>query len=41
MAEETKSKREPLPADVQIERCLQELIEGKAIKYEPGCFTRD
>ncbi|MDA3854702.1 MAG: hypothetical protein PF569_00480 [Candidatus Woesearchaeota archaeon] len=39
--EETVSNREPLPADIQIERCLQELIEGKAIKFKPGCFTKD
>lgn len=41
MTEETISKGEPLPAHIQVERCLQELIEGKAIKYEPGKFLRD
>lgn len=39
--EKIMPKREPLLVDVQIERCLQELIEGKAIKFKPGCFTKD
>ena len=41
MVEETISKGEPLPADVIAERTLQELMEGKAIKFVPGKFLRD
>jgi hypothetical protein len=39
--EETISKEEPLPVEVQIERCLQEFKEGKIIKFDPETFLKD